>query len=129
MGCGPMNPLLLTLAWQAWVGLSSARKRRSLYAEARAYAERVRKPLLVIGGPLGSGAFRRTFNIKAHGYGDVCTDIDPLSCRGANRFIQADITHLPFRDKEFGAVFVSHVLDKLSRDERPLAVVEVAGCG
>ena len=94
------------------------------YDMAREEADRKNKPLLVVGGPAGSkDAYQehwmqplvRTkafFQIKAHGCGDVCVDIDPLSCDGCN-YVSANIMDLPFSNKEFGAAFCSHVLEHM----------------
>ena len=94
------------------------------YDMAREEADRKNKPLLVVGGPAGSkDAYQehwmqplvRTkafFQIKAHGCGDVCVDIDPLSCDGCN-YVSANIMDLPVSNKEFGAAFCSHVLEHM----------------
>ena len=95
------------------------------YAMAQAEARRLDKPLLVVGGPAGSAdayqgvgwlqPFTRTkafFQIKAHGCGDVCVDIEPHSCDGCN-YVYADIMDLPFSNKEFGAAYCSHVLEHM----------------
>ena len=94
------------------------------YDMAREEADRKNKPLLVVGGPAGSkDAYQehwmqplvRTkafFQIKAHGCGDVCVDIDPLSCDGCN-YVSANIMDLPFSNKEFGAAFCSHVVEHM----------------
>ena len=113
------------LASQVCVGVYQAASRVSLYHEALNEADRRGKPLLVVGGPYGNGAIRRAFHLKAHGFGDVCTDIDPRACKGAPQVVTADITDLPFEDKEFGAVFVGHVFNHLGPAERAMAWQEV----
>ena len=105
------------LASQVYVGVYQAASRVSLYHEALNEADRRGKPLLVVGGPYGNGAIRRAFHLKAHGFGDFCTDIDPRACKGAPQVVTADITDLPFEDKEFGAVFVGHVFPHLGLEE------------
>ena len=94
------------------------------YDMAQAEARRLGKPLLVVGGPAGSAnAYKQSwlqplvrtkafFQVKAHGCGDVCVDIDPLSCDGCN-YVYADIMDLPFANKEFGAAYCSHVLEHM----------------
>tara|TARA_Y100000310_G_scaffold64221_1_gene59767 strand:- start:2613 stop:3197 length:585 start_codon:yes stop_codon:yes gene_type:complete len=94
------------------------------YDMAQEEARRKNKPLLVVGGPAGSSnAYQehwmqplvRTkafFQIKAHGCGDVCVDIDPHSCDGCN-YVNANIMDLPFSNKEFGAAFCSHVVEHM----------------
>ena len=121
-----MNPIIGALVLsQVCVGVYQATSRISLYHQARNEADRRGKPLLVVGGPYGGGAIRRVFQLKAHGYGDVCTDIDPKACEGALQIVPADITDLPFEDKEFGAVFVGHVFNHLGPAERAMAWQEV----
>jgi len=111
---------------QVCVGVYQTASRVSLYHEARDEADRRGKPLLVVGGPYGGGAIRRAFHLKAHGFGDVCTDIDPIACKGAPQVVTADITDLPFEDKEFGAVFVGHVFRHLGPEDKALAKQEVS---
>ena len=116
-----MNPLVGILAGQVFIGVTSSRKHKHLYQAARQAADKTGKPLLVVGGPFGSGYLRRRFNLKSHGFGDVCTDIDPISCKGAPHLEVADIRRLPFPSKSFWAVFIGHVLDKLPIEERGAA--------
>ena len=121
-----MNPVVGALVLsQVCVGVYQTVSRTTLYNEARDEADRRGKGLLVVGGPYGGGIIRRTFRFKAHGYGDVCTDIDPEACEGAPEVVVADIQDLPFEDKEFGAVFVGHVFNHLEPAERDLAWDEV----
>ena len=122
-----MNPIIGALVLsQVCVGVYQATSRISLYHQARNEADRRGKPLLVVGGPYGGGAIRRVFQLKAHGYGDVCTDIDPIACKGAPQVVTADIQDLPFEDKEFGAVFVGHVFRHLRPEDKALAWQEVS---
>ena len=71
------------------------------------------KPFLVVGGPYGSSGIRLRFNIKAHGCGDLCTDVNPLACAGCP-YQAGDICSLPFSANQFGAVFCSHVLEHMA---------------
>ncbi len=122
-----MNVLLGAIALsQVCVGVSQIIDRQAQYTQARKEADRRGKPLLVVGGPYGAGIYRKLFNLKAHGFGDVCTDIDPRACEGAPRVATADILDLPFADKEFGAVFVSHVFRHLHGQDKDDAWDEVA---
>ena len=113
------------IVWQLSVAVHQNLSRQGKYDEARSEADRRGKPLLVVGGPYGDGIFRRTFRLKSHGLGDVCTDIDPESCQGAPRIVTANILDLPFADKEFGAVFVGHVFRHLHGTEKDVAWDEV----
>lgn len=93
------------MAWQAW-------ERRSKYRQAQEYAERVGKPMLVVGGPWGDNPFRSFLRIPAHGCGDFCLDIDPRACQGCN-YVQADVRDIPFPSGFFGSALASHVLEHL----------------
>ena len=110
---------------QVCVGFYQSASRWGRYQQARSQANALGKPLLVVGGPYGDGALRRTFHMKAHGFGDVCTDIDPKACQGAPEIVTADIINLPFEDKEFGAVFVGHVFNHLGLADKRMAWQEV----
>lgn len=84
--------------------------RRSLYRQAHAYAHSRQKPLLVVGVPKA-----RYSPVKAqYGCGDVTLDLDPIvrsQCPVGGTV--ANIKAIPAQDKEFGAVFVSHVLEHM----------------
>ena len=51
--------------------------------------------------------------IPAHGNGDFCLDIDRNAVAGHPNAVIASVTHIPFTDKTFGAVFASHLLEHL----------------
>jgi membrane protein DedA with SNARE-associated domain len=76
-------------------------------------AKKTNKQLLVIGGPWGAKPLRRWFNLPAHGGGDICLDIDRRAIEGHQCPVIASVTDIPFADKTFGAVFISHVLEHL----------------
>ncbi|MBI4302822.1 MAG: methyltransferase domain-containing protein [Chloroflexi bacterium] len=100
-------------SWQLAIWLGEIRDKKRKYEAARAYAQKQNKPLLVCGGPWGARRTRRLFHVPAHGNGDVCLDIDRNAIAGHPNGLVASITHIPFADKSFGAVFVSHVLEHL----------------
>lgn len=121
-----MNRFLLGFAAHQCVGII-ARYTESYekYDMAQEEARLRDKPLLVVGGPAGSAdayndvawvqplvQAKAFFQVKAHGCGDVCVDIDPRSCDGCN-YVYANIMDLPFSDKEFGAAYCSHVLEHM----------------
>jgi len=112
-----MNPLVFVLfiAGLHEIAAMSAQQedRVEKYELARVYADHVGKPLLVVGGPYGAARFRRLLNLPAHGFGDVCIDLDPNACDGSAEYVQADVRDIPFPDKYFGAAFASHVLEHL----------------
>jgi len=101
------------MTWQGVVLLSQTLDKNKKYKAASAFAAAVGKPLLVAGGPLGITWLRHFSKVKAHGYGDVCFDIDPRAFYGCPCGVVADVRHIPFGDKTFGAVFVSHLLEHL----------------
>lgn len=117
-----MKPSLLGVVsalgiWQGIVEYKQNIERQSKYEMARASANFVGKPLLVVGGPYGEYIFRHIFKIPAsHGYGDVCLDINPQACQenpDDNQQVIADVKKIPFSDRYFGAAFASHVLEHL----------------
>ncbi len=113
-----MNPVFAALmfvkAWQAVVHLGQVAERKVNYRAAVAEAIARRKPLLVVGGPLGANPLRRLLPMPAHGCGDVCFDIDPHACQGCASGVQGDVRDLSrFKDGEFGAAYASHVLEHL----------------
>ena len=134
-----MSRLLTGLVLQQGMGsLSRFGESQSKYAMAQEEARIRDKPLMVVGGPSGTAdpytkqpwiygflSVKHFFNIKAHGCGDLCVDIDPKSCEGCE-YEQADITDLPFADNEFGAVFVGHIFRHLHGDDKDMAWQEVS---
>jgi len=102
---------------QATVMIGMRLETANKYAMARAVAKGLNKPLLVVGGPLGSSLTGKLFGIRAHGCGNMCTDIDPRACEGCNPVVLADIKDLPFMDNQFGAVFCAHVLEHMPNAE------------
>jgi len=113
--------------WQLAVWLGEMRDKNKKYEAATTYALERKKPLLVVGGPLGISRRRRFFKLGfAHGQGDVCLDIDPRAFTGHPCGVIANVTHIPFSDKSFGAVFSSHLLEHLSTiDEAKKATAEL----
>jgi hypothetical protein len=95
------------------------------YTMAQEEAKIRGKPLLVVGGPYGVAdpyithpalymfvGVKQLFGIKAHGCGDLCVDLDARACDGCP-YQPGNIQDLPFKDKEFGAVSCSHVLEHM----------------
>ena len=100
-------------AWQLAVWIIETRAKSRQYKAACACAREKGKPLLVAGGPWGATRTRHRLNKPAHGSGDVCLDINPRAFDGHPRAVMASVTHIPFADKCFGAVFASHLLEHL----------------
>ncbi len=116
------------VATAAYVGETV--EREEVYRFARAAADASGKPLLVIGGPLGTNPLRRALNLPAHQWGDVTLDLDPGALEGAPagvRTVVGDVRKMRlFRDKEFGACMASHVLEHLpTLDDLERAVREM----
>jgi len=85
--------------------------RRVLYDSAEKHARLVGKPLLVVGHPRGR-----------HGCGDINIDIANGHITECPSFIQVDVEDLHiFMDKQFGSVFVSHVLEHVDDIEKAFA--------
>ena len=62
---------------------------------------------------MGGRRLRRLVNHPAHGHGDACLDINPDAIAGCPNAVLADVTHIPFADRTFGAAFASHLLEHL----------------
>jgi hypothetical protein len=99
--------------WQLAVWLIETRAKNRQYKAACACAQASGKPLLVAGGPWGVTKTRHRLGKPAHGYGDVCLDIDRRAFYGHPKAVVASVTHIPFADKCFGAAFASHLLEHL----------------
>jgi hypothetical protein len=99
--------------WQLAVWLDEIRDKNRKYKAAITYALESNKPLLIVGGPWGNKPIRHLFKMPAHGRGDVCLDIDPRALSNHPKGVIADITHIPFSNKSFGAAFASHILEHL----------------
>jgi hypothetical protein len=99
--------------WQLAVLLIENRFKSRQYQAACARALKEGKPLLVAGGPWGVTRTRRRLKRPAHGNGDVCLDIDRRALGDHPKGVVANVTHIPFADKSFGAAFASHLLEHL----------------
>ncbi|OGN90615.1 MAG: hypothetical protein A2Z70_00125 [Chloroflexi bacterium RBG_13_48_17] len=101
------------VVWQlaVWSGETSQKYKR--YKAAVSCSRKHGKPMLVAGGPWSDRGIRRRLNIPAHGGGDVCLDIERRAFDGHPCGVLADVTHIPFSNKAFGAVFASHLLEHL----------------
>lgn len=108
-----LGALLGVGSWQLLVWLGETIDKNRKFKEASSFAVEQGKPLLVVCGPWGAKPFRRWFNKPAHGFGDVCFDINRRAIEGHPRAVVASVTHIPFADKKFGAAFASHLLEHL----------------
>ncbi|MFH0847807.1 MAG: methyltransferase domain-containing protein [Chloroflexota bacterium] len=106
--------ILAVFLWQVLVIGRENRFKHRQYEGAEGCARSRGKELLVAGGPWGVKSYRYWLRMPAHGGGDVCLDIDPRAMRDHPCAVVADITRMPFRDKSFGAVFISHVLEHVA---------------
>ena len=112
--------------WQLAVWLGEMRDKNKKYKAAVTCARQRGKPLLVAGGSWGTKRTRYLLKVPAHGEGDVCFDIDRKAIDGHPHGVIASVTHIPFSDKSFGAVFASHLLEHLpSTDEAKKASAEL----
>lgn len=93
------------IGWEGLFRIIEFEERESMYEKANQYAHSIGKPLLVIGEPRGR-----------HPCGDVCVDI--IGCPTCKTSVKANIENLEtFEDKQFGASFVSHVLEHINRPD------------
>ena len=112
--------------WQLAVWLGEIRDKTKKYKAASAYTMERNKPLLVVGGPWGSKRARHWLKMPAHGNGDVCLDIDRRAISDHPKGVIADVTHIPFSDRSFGAAFASHLLEHLTTtDDAKKALAEL----
>ena len=112
--------------WQlaVWVGETLDKNRK--YEAASASARESGKPLLIAGGPWGTKRTRHILNMPAHGSGDVCLDINRSAIDGHPNGVIANVIHIPFSDKSFGAAFASHLLEHLATiDDAKQALAEL----
>ena len=112
--------------WQLVVWVVETLDKNRKYKAAEACAQESGKPLLIAGGPWGNKQIRHQLNLPAHGSGDVCLDVDRNAIGNHPNGVIANVTHIPFSDKSFGAAFASHLLEHLSStDEAEKALAEL----
>ena len=114
-----MISLLWTLAaYQGVCVLQQLREREAKFERAQNFAAQYKKPLLVVGSPVSRRSIKwAPFLPLAHPCGDYTLDIDPIVKELCPQPVVADVRCIPYPDKFFGAVFVSHVLEHLSSIE------------
>jgi len=100
-------------SWQLIVWQGEIRDKNRKYRAASACALEKNKPLLIAGGPWGTKPIRHWLKMPAHGSGDVCLDIERRAIGNHPCGVIANVTHIPFSDKSFGAAFASHLLEHL----------------
>lgn len=91
--------------WDAWG------ERQALFAQMLAIREATGKPTLVVGRPTLQ-------NVEYDCGPDVTLDLDPAvleTCPLSG--VIGDVRSLPYRTRQFSAVFVSHVLEHVGRIE------------
>ena len=109
------QPVIMGVLFQVGLMMGEVSKRWSAYRQARAYCDKVEKPLLRVG--------MRKWNWEPPD-ADVTCDIDPSVTKYPGGQV-CDIRTLPFEDKHFGACLVQHVLEHLSTpDEAYRALAE-----
>jgi len=101
--------LRFVLAWELGWWLEGKLRRRKLFRQANRAAALKGKQLLVVGEPDGE-----------YPCGDVVVDIRESSICPV--YVKASVEDLgAFKDKQFGAVFASHVLEHVAQPEKALA--------
>jgi len=102
--------LLAYGAWEAfWYGEAFWR-RKHLWRKARRTADREGGQLLVVGAPDGM-----------YPCGDVTVDMREPGDVDCPTYVRANVAQLPFEDGQFGAVFISHVLEHVCDPQAALA--------
>ena len=94
--------LPLIACWEVGCALYEKRERLAMYRKALAASKRSGKPMLVVGEPDGEYPCP-----PAPG---VVVDLRPSSA--CKRHVRVSVERMPmFHDKQFGAAFVSHVIE------------------
>ncbi len=109
--------ILILGIWQLYILRRETIDKNNKYKAATEAAAARGKKLLVIGGPWGTRTGRRVFRKQAHGVGDTCMDIDARALTGHKCGVIGSAVDIPFADKAFGAVFISHVMEHLPATE------------
>lgn len=91
------------IVYEGFQGILAIKERQRVFKQARAYADNVGKPLLVVGTP------KWGFN---HPCGDVTIDIQTGLGKACN-VEMADVRNIPYPSYYFGAAYCSHVLEHL----------------
>ena len=105
------------VVWQLYIWITENQFKNKQCRAALNYCREKGKMLLVAGGPWGGRKFRLMLHRPAHIPGDVCIDIRASALVGHPNGIVANVMNLPFRDKTFGAVLASHLLEHLNTIE------------
>lgn len=103
----------IVVCWQLIVWVMEIRFKNKQCRAALEYSRKNKKLLLVAGGSWGGRGLRRRLHMPAHITGDVNIDINAGAILGHPNGITANVTHLPFPDKTFGAALASHLLEHL----------------
>jgi len=100
----------LLAAYETTLAVARFRRRERVFAEARARAAQLGRPLIVVGDPDGGAHTRLS---RAYGCGDACVDLH--GCPLCPVSIEADVTQTleEFAD-DSAVVFVSCVLEYVS---------------
>lgn len=101
------------VGWQLAVWIMEIKFKNKQCHAALEYCRKNNKLLLVAGGSWGGRGLRRRLNMPAHITGDVNIDINSGAILGHPNGVKANVTHLPFPDKTFGAALASHLLEHL----------------
>ena len=90
-------------------------------SEARSYAASRNKPVINVGAGTPKSSLR-AWIFGPTTWGDVNIDIeaDPHIPPGPNQISWGDAHHLPYRDKTFGSLIASHVLEHMDDPVRAM---------
>lgn len=81
-------------------------ERHAIFHQARDYANNLGKPLLVVGAP-------KSLPWVNHPCGDATIDINP-DLNSPCDYLVADVRKIPYPNNNFGAAYISHVLEHLA---------------
>ena len=110
---GTKRLIALAAGWASWEATwwaHSRLERKAQWRKARDLADTTGKDLLVVGAPMGM-----------YPCGDTTVDIQDPSAFCPINGVEASVEALPFADKQFGAVYVSHVLEHVCHPDAALA--------
>lgn len=117
---------LLFLFWHRELLFLRPMRRKNVYNQAKQRADKLQKPLLVVGDPASGGWVTRLIPFS-YGCGDICVDIQ--GCDACADSIQADIENvLPRLPSNSCVVFISVVLEYVENIEQVIGQLNrVAG--
>ena len=108
--------ILGSYVWDVWI----RPKKEALKAKNR--AKQLKKPMLNVGAGTPDSSLRAAL-LGPQLAGDVNVDISAPkgTPHGPDRVSHADVQDLPFKDKEFGVAYTSHLLEHVDDPQKALS--------